>query len=98
MQKKKKFDEIPTLWTSNRNNRHFIMEPYLYLVKKAQYKINGIKIQMQLSHFRDREAQCHYNAVNFLWSLHNRQPIARPLEEDIGCLLWIQILVYVLPQ
>ena len=64
----KKIDEIPTLRTSNRTNRNFIVESYLYLIKKARYKINGIKIQMQLSHFRDREGRTHkaenlYSAV-----------------------------------
>ena len=37
---------------------------------------------------------CHYNAVNFLTNTHKRHPIARPM----GCLLWIQHLIDILPQ
>ena len=28
---------------------------------------------------------------------HERHPIARPLGRDMGCLLWIQIMIYIIP-
>ena len=37
--------------------------------------------------------RCHYNTVNF----YKRHPIARPLGRGMGCLLWIQHLVNILP-
>ena len=40
--------------------------------------------------------QCCYNAVNLVQNLHKRHPIARPLGRDMGCLLVIQILIYIL--
>ena len=36
-----------------------------------------------------------YNAVT---NIHKRHPIVRPLARSMGCLLWIQHLVYILPQ
>ena len=38
------------------------------------------------------------SAVNFPQSHHKRHPIARPLGWGMQCLLWIQILIYVLLQ
>ena len=40
---------------------------------------------------------CHYNTVNFHQNHHNRHPIACPLGQDMGSLLWVQALIYVLP-
>ena len=42
--------------------------------------------------------RCRYNAVNFLQNNHNRHPIARPWGRDMGCLLWVQALIYILSQ
>ena len=42
--------------------------------------------------------QCHYNMVSFLQNPDNRHPIARPWGWGMGCLLWILIPIYVLPQ
>ena len=42
--------------------------------------------------------QCHYNAVSFLHKIHNKHPIPRPLGRDMGCLLWLQVLINVLPR
>ena len=42
--------------------------------------------------------QCHYNVVNFLTNIHKRHLIARPLGCGLGCLLWIQHLIDILPQ
>ena len=42
--------------------------------------------------------RCRYNAVDFLHNLHKRHPIAHPLGWAMGCLLWIQIRIYVLLQ
>ena len=36
--------------------------------------------------------------INFPQIPHNRHPIARPWGRNMGCLFWIQILIYVLPQ
>ena len=41
-------------------------------------------------------AWCHYNAVNFPLNNHNRRPIDRPWGRDIGCLLGVHTLIYVL--
>ena len=43
-------------------------------------------------------ARCHYNTVNFLTNIHKRQLIARPLGRAMGCLLWRQHLIYILPK
>ena len=37
-------------------------------------------------------------AVNFLQNHHNRHPLARPLGWAMGCLLWVQALIYILPK
>ena len=42
--------------------------------------------------------RCHYNAVHFLQNPYIRQLIARPWGRDMRCLLWIQPLIYILPQ
>ena len=39
-----------------------------------------------------------YNTISFLQNPHKRHPIARPLGWGIGCLLWLQTLIYILPQ
>ena len=41
-------------------------------------------------------AQCHYYAVSFLRNPHKRHPIAPPNGWAKGCLLWVQVLIYVL--
>ena len=41
---------------------------------------------------------CCYNAVNFLTNIHKRHPIAHLLGRGMGCLLWIQHLIDILPQ
>ena len=41
---------------------------------------------------------CRYNAVNFLQNLHRIHPIARPLGRGMGCILWVQTVIYTLPQ
>ena len=46
---------------------------------------------------RRTTVQCLYNAVSFLQIPHNRHPI-EPWGRDMGCLLWIPIPIYVLPQ
>ena len=42
--------------------------------------------------------QCHYNVVNFLPNPHKIHPIARPLGWGMGCILWVQTVIYALPQ
>ena len=39
--------------------------------------------------------QCHYNAVDFLQNLHNKHSIAHHWGWGMGCLLWVQTLIYV---
>ena len=48
----------------------------------------------------ENTVQCRYNAVNFLpkWNPHKRHPIARPLGQDMRCLLWVEILMDILSQ
>ena len=41
---------------------------------------------------------CLYNAVNFLPNPHKIHPIAHPLGWDMGCILWVQTVIYTLPQ
>ena len=38
--------------------------------------------------------RCRYNAINFSCNLHNRHPIVRPSVRHMGCLLWVQYLIY----
>ena len=38
--------------------------------------------------------QSLYNSVSFLWGTHNRHPIAHPSGWAMGCLLWVQSLIY----
>ena len=40
---------------------------------------------------------CHYNGVNFFLIHHKRHAIACLLRRDMGCLLCIQTLLYILP-
>ena len=49
------------------------------------------------AHYQKYTAQRRYDAINFLENLHNRHPIVRPWGPDIGCLLWVQILIYIWP-
>ena len=44
--------------------------------------------------------QCCYNTVNFLQNLHKKHPryIARPLGRGMVCILWVQTMIYTLPQ
>ena len=37
--------------------------------------------------------RCRYNTFNFLRNPHQRQPIARPLGRDMGCLLWFNTFI-----
>ena len=45
----------------------------------------------------DDTVWCHYNII-FLENTHNWHPIAHPLGWAMGCLLWVQIMIYVMPQ
>ena len=42
--------------------------------------------------------QCHYNVVNIIKNIRQRHPIACPLWQAMGCHLWIQLLIGILPQ
>ena len=41
---------------------------------------------------------CRYNAANFLWNFHKIHPIAGPIGQAMGCILWVQTMFYTLPQ
>ena len=41
---------------------------------------------------------CRYNAVNFLTNINKRHQIPRPLGRGMGCFMWMQHLVHILPQ
>ena len=43
-------------------------------------------------------ARYRYNAVNFLEKYHKRHPLARTLGRNMGCILWVQTLIYTLTQ
>ena len=45
---------------------------------------------------RGGTVRCRYNAVNFLSNDHKWHTIAWPGGQDIGCLLWVRNLVYLL--
>ena len=53
----------------------------------------GTLVQVQLYTVRFR-----YNTVNFLTNIHKRHHIARPSERGMGCLLWVQLLIDILPE
>ena len=42
--------------------------------------------------------RCCYNVVNFLPNSHKRHPIAHPLGPGMGYILWVQTMIYTLPQ
>ena len=42
--------------------------------------------------------RCRYNAVNFLQNIHKRHHTARPTGRGMGCFLWVQPLIDILPQ
>ena len=41
---------------------------------------------------------CRYKAVNLSYNSSKGHPIARPLGRGMGCLLWVQTIVYILTQ
>ena len=45
-----------------------------------------------------RTVRCRYKAVNFLRCPHKIRPIARPLGRGMGCILWVQTVIYTPPQ
>ena len=47
-----------------------------------------------ISRVYSRTVPCRYNAVNFLANINKRHP----LEQGVGCILWIQHLIDILPQ
>ena len=42
--------------------------------------------------------RCRYHVVNFHLNPHEKYPIARPLERDMGCMMWVQTVIYILAQ
>ena len=42
--------------------------------------------------------RCCYNPVDFLQNLHNIHPIACLFVRGMGCILWVQTVIYTLPQ
>ena len=52
----------------------------------------------QVRHGEIYTVRCCYSVVSFLHNSHKRHPIARPLEQGMGCVLWIQHLIDTLPQ
>ena len=51
-----------------------------------------------ISYGQYAKIQCRCNAVNFLQNIHEWHPIARPSGRAMGCLLWVQPLINILPQ
>ena len=56
------------------------------------------KICMHISWGDACTIQCCYCSLSFLQYACNRDPKARPRRRDVGCLLWVSSLIYVLPQ
>ena len=63
---------------------------YIMLLLQWHVTVGGIVIN-------GGTAQCRYNAVNLLPNRHKRLPIARPRGRAMGCILWVESLIYVLP-
>ena len=42
--------------------------------------------------------QCRYNSVNFLPNPYKIHPVAHPVGQDMGCILWVQTQICALPQ
>ena len=61
----------------------------IMLPRRMWGKSNGYKPQQNT-------AQCFYDTINFLQNPHNRHPIAHLWEQNMGCFLWVQNLIYVL--
>ena len=65
----------------------------------CSYRFNSTKptsILKILPEFRVETMLFRHNAVNFLPNPHKRFPIAHPWGRGVGCLLWVQILMYAL--
>ena len=58
------------------------------------------KISQCITTTKGNTTLCRYNAVNFLppSPSHKIHPIARPFGPGMECILWIQTLIYTLPQ
>ena len=42
--------------------------------------------------------RCRYNVVDFLQNHHKGHPVSRPHGRAMGCLLWVQTYIHILPQ
>ena len=88
----------PCLTTATwRCRKNFSQWERSFLWKLCCHWLEGLR-QRQITVVRQGPVLYHYNVVNFLQNLHKRQPIARPLGRVMGCLSWVQTLIYILTQ
>ena len=80
--------EFPAQRTSNTENVSIWWRHYLKGVKHLTPGKDDW-------HFQYTE-RCRYNAVNILQNPNKRHPIARPQGRDMGSLLWVRALIYIL--
>ena len=59
---------------------------------------NIFHILLHSPHKRPVTVWFHIKAVNFFTNIHKRHPIAHPLGRGMGCLLWTQHQIDILPQ
>ena len=75
------------------NSKHFVSQKYISkLVNKFMNYLkhmSGMILEYTMWY--------HYKAVNFLININKRHPITRPLGQGMGCFLWIQHLIDILP-
>ena len=80
-------------WRSIQLYFHFIS--YLSIETVKAVKISSYRSQEFAYTVRSRYK---YNAVNLLRNIYKRHPHSSPVRGAMGCLLWIQHLINILPQ
>ena len=71
---------------------------YIFLMGSKLWWIYSILFMTYGMGGKQQTVQWSKNAVNFLKNVNKGHPIARPLGPGVGCLLWIQHLIDILPQ
>ena len=82
------------MWSNDIKCKYMFMFPLKNLARKGLSNQSDIHNPNCLLN----PVRCHYNAVSFLQTIHVRRPIARPSGRAMGCLLWVQPLINILPQ
>ena len=95
---KSKMYETGMIWS---NCLNIALNAFLSVVWNHWHGSSSITERMgnrEMTRFVVYTVRCRYNAVIFLKNINKRHPIARPLGRGMGCLLWIQDLIDILPQ